>query len=427
MLRGNSARPRARTSTAPSARHILLVEDNADLAHGHYAPLMRLVAIGFRGLGCQVTCLTGLGLHADDRCRLPASCDLRRYRPTSRVLLRLVRRGLAGPPGPLGDRVRHLCVRLRALLLVREIRRDTDLLGGPAEIGVVVLSSALHPVYAAALAPLDAHWVLMRHAPTGHRARANWRRWSAAASADRIAAARERRRAAAGGRVVVAGAYRGLLESWSARAPWLTTGLVPLPVDSRVSPVPKARARRALGLPARGQVVLFFGSIHAGKSPETVWSAWCLGDRPDSILVAAGHGVRRSLDAWLERHPDGDGTRVAVLDGDVDEDTKELLFGAADLGLCSFVAQPNGASATLTDYGARAIPVCCSSGGDPAEQVRTYGLGKVFEAGSPRSLAAAVATIDCRPDRTGSRAFAHDCSEMQVACEFLRLLFPDAD
>jgi glycosyltransferase involved in cell wall biosynthesis len=428
MLRGSSARPRTDRAARPTASapplRILLVEDNADLSHGHYAPLLRLIAVGFDRLGYDVTCLTSSGLHDDDLSRLPARCSVRRYRWLSRRMQHGLRAGYqVRPTNPLAVGVRHLCVRLRSLVLLAEARHASACLGDAREVGVIVLSAGLHPVHAVALAPTTSRWTLMRHAPTGARS-TQGPIWSSVARSlgDRAAQARQRARVRHGGRLVVVGAYPGLAESWLARAPWLSTGTVSLPVESGLAHVAPDDARRSLGLSPYARVALFFGSVHAGKSPDTVWSAWCLGAGPDALLVAAGRDVQHSLDTWLDRHPEANRARVCVIDGDVEEDAKSLLFGAADLGICSFRSEPFGASATLADFAARGIPVCCSSGGDPADRVRRFGLGTVFDAGDPAALVAAVARVDRRPDPAGLRACQAECSEVQVARQFLQLL-----
>ena len=223
---------------------------------------------------------------------------------------------------------------------------------------------------------------------------------------------------------MIVGGYGDLVESWRRRVPWLDTGIVALPVVPVSAPVERAEARRRLGLPAEDHLALFFGSIHSGKDPDTVWAAWCLGPPPTTMLVAAGHGMRRNFEGWRADHPDAPVEAVHVIDGDIDEATKHLLLAAADVGILSFKAAPIGASATLCDYAAAGRAVCCSSGGDPADLTRAYGLGSVFEASDPVSLTDAVSAVGAEPDAAGLNRFLADFSSTRVAQDLLDLLFP---
>ena len=140
-------------------------------------------------------------------------------------------------------------------------------------------------------------------------------------------------------------------------------------------------------------------------------------------LVAAGDGVAASLDAWSNRHPGADTTSVIVFDGAIHDDTKQLLFDAVDIGVLSFADKPIGASATLGDFATHRRPVCCSSGGDPADLVVRYDLGVVFEVEEPTALADAVVTLVDNPVPPGVfEAFEADFSEPHLAGEMLRLL-----
>jgi len=429
-----------------SVVRILLVEDRADWVHGHFAPLLRQMAEGFVAGGHEVTVLTALGLHVDDSARTaPSRWSVRRYGLVGRGLERLVRLPDRPPwNAPWRRRVRMVTVRLRSLLMLLETRRVARSLGDPASVAVVVSSMSLYPQHVAVGAPTRGHWVAFRHAPApGDRGPADGvdetgagvdskgpapgqGRAEAQPSSlfERLAAARARSRTAHGGRLVIVGSYGALVESWRRRVPWLDTGTVALPVEVASAPVERSVARRRLGLPADRRVALFFGSIHPGKDPDTVWASWCLDPPPTTLLVAAGHGVRRHLDRWLADHPDAHPEAVHVIDGGIDEATKQLLFAAADVGILCFRSRPIGASATLCDFAAAGRPVCCSSGGDPAELTRAYGLGVVFDASDPASLADAVSTVGTEPDPAGLARYLADFSPAQVAQDLLDLLFP---
>ena len=389
------------------------------------------MAAGFEQLGLEVTALTSVGVRADAGAETDAPQHWRvvRYRRASRWIearLRSIDRlPLTSPWRP---RLRVVSTRLRSMLVILETRHAARSLGDPAEVSVVIYSTALVPRHAALLAPIRGHWATFRHvATTTHLTTRHGWRAVAEGLVDRIGAARSRARIHHGGRFVVVGAYPSLVESWQQRLPWVATGLATIPIQTTVEPVDRDRARRQLGLPAEGREALFFGSIHPGKSPETVWAAWCLGEPPSAELIAAGSGVRASLDEWLRQNRDADPSRIHVLDGSIDEASKHLLFSAADVGICSFLAVPLGASATLADFVAYDVPVCSSSGGDPAEATRDYRLGEVFTAADPDALRNAVRTVRGEPDRAGRAAYLVDHSPSRIAADLTALLFPRAE
>ncbi len=407
---------------------VLLVEDRADRGHGHYAPFIRQLADGFTALGHPVTVLTSVGLHPDGLG--PPTWSIRRYGPVGQGVERLLRRidraspGGLGGPRPGSARRRGAIVRATSLLVLVESRLAARALGPPGHVAVII-SRGLPPSHVALAAPVSGHWALWCHAaapphvaPPG-RARALLSRW-----AEDLVAARLRARSARGGRLVLVGSHPDLTRSWIRRLPALPTGTVGLPV-ARVEPNDDpARAHRQLGLPTGGRLALFFGAMHPGKAPDAVWSAWCEGTPPPALLVAAGLGVAADFEAWTAQHPGADATVPHLIDGEIDEETRRLLFDAADLGVLSFRPEWSGASATLTDFAARAVPVCCSSGGASAELVGAYGLGEVFAAGDPADLARAVARAGARPEPTGLEAFLADHGEGAVAQAVLDLLFP---
>jgi len=406
-----------------SELRILLVEDRADLTHGHYLTLLQRMAAGFDALGCEVIALTSLGL-PDDQPVHPAVA-LRRYRWVPRRIEGVLRHLDRLPrSNPWRGRTRPLVIRLRTLMLLTETRHVARSLGAPAGVGVVTLSLTCSPLYAALWAPTRGRWALFRHNPTNQLSELAGSRPSGLSRvANRALARWDRVRTSRGGRLVLVGGYQALVESWQARLPWLRTGVVELPVDSTATVADRGEARHQLGLAPAEPLALFFGAIHVGKSPATVWEAWCL-HTPPMRLVAAGRGVQASIDAWVEAHPGVDTSSIHVVDGDIDDRTKELLFSATDIGVCSFRADPIGASATLTDFAAYDRPICCSGGGTAADLTRRYGLGAVFDACDPAALAEAVTTVCRQPDPAGRQAFLTDHSEKNTARALVRLLFP---
>ena len=414
------------TTDGVGGLQVLLVEDRADFTHGHYLPLLERMAAGFDALGCEVSALTSVGLAVDQPVS-PPGLEVRRFRWAPRRVEAVLRRiDELAPDNPWRGRLRPLVIRLRTLLVLIETRHVARTLGPPNRVAVVTLSLTCSPLYAAVLAPTRGHWALFRHNPTNQSSGpAGPRSRRSSTVANRVLAGWDRVRARRGGEFVVVGSYQALVESWQARLPWATTGVVELPVDSAVAGADRGEARRQLGLSRFEPLALFFGAIHVGKSPATVWEAWFL-HAPRCRLVAAGRGVQASVDAWVDDHPGVDRGAIQVIDGDIDDRTKHLLFSAIDVGVCSFRADPIGASATLTDFVAYDRPVCCSSGGTAADLTDKYRLGVVFDACDAAALAEAVATVCRQPDPAGRQAFMADHSETHAAASLLHLLFPSS-
>jgi hypothetical protein len=76
--------------------------------------------------------------------------------------------------------------------------------------------------------------------------------------------------------------------------------------------------------------------------------------------------------------------------GFLDQDTCNLLYSAADLVVISFHPGFTRDSGALRDAITWSVPVVCSDQSLPADVVREYSLGTVFESGDPASLASAV-------------------------------------
>jgi glycosyltransferase involved in cell wall biosynthesis len=403
---------------------VLLVEERGDLQQGHYAPRIRRIADGFTAAGHEVTVLTSVGLCAESSGVVDPPWALRRYGPFGRVLERLIRRPDHLPYRHRWRRpLRQITVRVRSLLILVESGLAARTLGPPDQVAVIVSGTGLSPVHAALLAPNRGRWLSYRH----DRARRRTPRSGPVGTAvDRgmagVIAWRERTRRGRGGRYVLAGTFPDLVDTWRPRLPQVAMGTVALAVAPAGVMVDQAEARRRLGLP-EGPLALFFGALHPGKSADTVWSAWCGGTPLPVTLVAAGDGVASSLDAWSNRHPGADTSSVVVFDGAIHDDTKQRLFDAVDIGVLSFADQPIGASGTLGDFTTHRRPVCCSSGGHPAELVARYDLGLVFPVEDPAALAEAAVTLLDHPVPPGTfEAFEADFSESHLAEEMLRLL-----
>ena len=400
------------------------MEERGDRQQGHYAPRIRRLADGFTAAGHRVTVLTSLGLCAESSGVVNPPWEVRRYGPTGRGIERLIRRPDRLPSRHRWRRpLRQLTVRVRSLLILVETCLVARGLGPPDQVAVIVSGTGLSPIHAALLAPTRGRWISYRHDRSKRSAPGSD---APGQALERVVAgaiaSRERTRSRRGGRYVLAGTLPDLVDTWRSRLPQVATGTVALGVAPPEVVVDREVARRRLDLPDV-PLALFFGALHPGKSAETVWSAWCGGPPLPAVLVAAGDGIRASLDDWSRRHPGADTSSVIVFDGAIHDDTKQLLFDAADIGVLSFADKPIGASATLGDFITHRRAVCCSSGGDPAEIVNRYGLGVVFPVEDPLALAEAVVRVLDNPVLPGAfDACEADFSEPQLAGEMLRLL-----
>ena len=158
-------------------------------------------------------------------------------------------------------------------------------------------------------------------------------------------------------------------------------------IDAYPHDVDQATARRRLGLPPDGQVLLCFGQIRAYKGiPELLAAFGALG-RSDVRLVVAGRPVDRAVAERVTRAAARDPRIVAHL-AHVDDVDVQLYFEAADWVVLPYreVLTSGGALLALS-FGR---PVVAPRQGCLAELGRADGvLG--YEPGAPNALAVALA------------------------------------
>lgn len=168
--------------------------------------------------------------------------------------------------------------------------------------------------------------------------------------------------------------------------------LVPDPVPPTAR-IPPAIARRRLGLPPDGRVLLFFGGLRHEKGPDILAAA--LSRLPGKwTAVFAGEDRTRSAYDVIDQ---GDGhlprERIIVHNGFVPEADVPLYFCAADVVILPYRRGFAGTSGVLQQAAAAATPVVASDVGDVGATVRTHGLGVVVQPEDPEALARGITLL----------------------------------
>jgi len=323
------------------------------------------VADGFAAAGCRVEILTARGWYFAATTVLPF--PLHEYGRFATAFDRFADRLQRGPSAGRRRWVRRAGEVLRVVVITRAAAARARRMG--ADTVVVVVSNVDAPEIVAATAG-HGRWLSYVHFTPRRPGR--WGR-----IVGQVAGRAERARRARGGRSVVGAPSVELRDEWARAWPGLGMTVLPLPGAADVPVVEDARAE--LGIDPSLRIALLFGMRHAEKDPETVFAAFA--DLDDWHLVVAGT-VADDLPPSvrvLRRYP-----------GYVDDRTRALLLSAADLVVVSYQPGYVRESGNLRDAVARGVPVVCSDRSAPADVVRGYRLGVVFEAGNAASLVRAV-------------------------------------
>jgi glycosyltransferase involved in cell wall biosynthesis len=153
--------------------------------------------------------------------------------------------------------------------------------------------------------------------------------------------------------------------------------------------VDRASARARLGLPADGEVALFFGYIRHYKGLDTLLEAWPrVRARRDVRLVVAGEAyedpsVYHRLAAQAGGEPG-----VRMLERYLPDDEVEAVFKAADVVVLPYRSATQS-GVTHVAY-ALGVPVITTDVGGLAETVKPGETGLVVPPGDPAALAGAV-------------------------------------
>lgn len=354
-----------------SGRHVVIVDDRAELPFGHYSVLCADLATAFADLGHEVGLLTTRGWAGESDGRASdASFTVLRYGPWAAWFERRGARWRV--PAMIGAAHAH-----------RRHLRD------PSTV-MVVIGLTVDPVFAAALCG-PGHWIFYQFGPKGPGRRSLFGR--ATTLAARLA---ERRRRRQGGSARIAVPSPRWCAGWEAAAPFLRPVAIPIAGCRRRERIPDARAR--LGIEPSERVGLLFGASHPGKDVDVVFRTFA------------------GLSGWRLLTGGQVGGEVT------DEATRALLYSAADVVVLSFVADLNRDSGGLMDAIGWGVPVVCSDESMPADIVREYRLGAIFAPGESASLRAALAEVPERIDPDDLERARHELSNMTIAIRTLGAL-----
>jgi glycosyltransferase involved in cell wall biosynthesis len=353
-------------------RRVVIVEDRAHLPFGHYAALCADLADAFAELGCTVELLTSAGWAGEwDGRAADHSFTVSRYgRWAARVARRDDRRS-----------------RVPAMIAAARARRRQ--LRDPSTV-MVVIGLGVDPVLASALCGRG-DWLFYAFGPRSERRPSLYRRAVALLGRD---AARRRERHGDAARVVVpASRWRS---SWESAAPFLRPVVVPIAGSRRRTRITDARAR--LGIGADERVALLFGATHPGKDVDVVFRTFA--GLPGWRLITGGQ----------------------VGGEPADEETRALLYSAADVVVLSFVRDLDRDSGGLMDAIGWGVPVVCSDHSMPADIVRAHRLGAVFAPGDPDSLRAALEAVPRQIDPGDLERARHELSNTTIVLRLLSAL-----
>jgi glycosyltransferase involved in cell wall biosynthesis len=350
---------------------VVIVEDRAHLPFGHYPGLCADLADAFADVGCTVELLTERGWAGESDGRPPDHrFAVRRY-------------------GRRAERLARLGERWRVPAMIGSARVRRRHLGDPSTL-TIVIALGVDPVLASALCgPGD--WLFCAFGPR-RASQDSWYR-RAVALAARFAA---RRRARHGGAARVAVPSSRWTAGWEDAAPFLRPVAIPIAGCRRRERIPDARSR--LGVGPGERVALLFGASHPGKDVDVVFGAFT------------------GLAGWR-----------LVTGGQVggepaDEETRALLYSAADVVVLSFVRDLDRDSGGLMDAIGWGVPVVCSDHSMPADLVRTYRLGTIFTPGDQASLRAALDDVPRQLDPGDLERARHELSNTSIALRLLGAL-----
>ncbi len=293
----------------------------------------------------------------------------------------------------------RMATTLSTLGMVRAARSLCHAAGDPTP-DVMVVSTGIDPIVGSAFAG-QGRWLFYEFFGPSRELRA----------LSGKAARAQRRRHRGGGHARIATPNDEYREGWRAVAPYLDPATLPITGSRPRERVPDARPR--LGLTAADKVALLFGSNHADKDVDLVARVFAeLGDWQLLVVGRVSEGYRQRT-----------GARDAfVIGGYVDDEMRAVAYSAADLVVLSFRPIFQRHSGVLMDALSWGVPVVCSDHSPPADVVREYGLGVVFEPGNPDSLERAIKIAPARIDTADLERARNELSNRAVATRLLDAL-----
>ncbi|HEY3673359.1 MAG TPA: glycosyltransferase [Acidimicrobiia bacterium] len=360
---------------------ILIVEEHAHESSGHLPVRFAQLAGGYHELGFAVDALTTWGWsNQADQASAPFTVH------TFGFAARQLRRVAGRLRGTSGDSaVRELTRRAGdALALVTAaaaIRSRARSMAPHPTLGVII-GRYTEPAIMAALVGRG-NWLLFQVRAVERTIRWNWAPFEGFVFACARRAERTRRRSGGSFRIAAPSLERS--DEWRRYVPFLDAQ--ELPIAGVRSLEREADGHHVLGLPSDRRIALFFGSGFA-QVPATVIEAFREID--DWLLVIAGRVA--------DDIPSSEVPAAVLLPGYLDDATRDVLLGVADVMVLCFERDYPANSGTLMDAISVGVPVVCSDASAAAELVERFDLGPVFTAEDPDALRAAMARVPERID-----------------------------
>lgn len=164
---------------------------------------------------------------------------------------------------------------------------------------------------------------------------------------------------------------------------------VELGVGNHIDLLDKYESREHLNLPKDDYILLSFGAPNAGKDMGTMFHA--VGLCPEAHLV---HGGTHTFS--LGSNPEELAKKYclngksSIFNYFISEEDKPYFFGAADAIILSYTKAFASTSSMMWEAARYGVPVISSDANSLGRDVKEYGLGLLFEAENPKSLAEAI-------------------------------------
>lgn len=170
-------------------------------------------------------------------------------------------------------------------------------------------------------------------------------------------------------------------------------------IDAYRPAIPRAAARRELGVPVDASLYVVFGVVRGYKRIPEALDAFAALDQPKARLIVAGKVADPSLGQRIEAAAERD-PRVQLRLGFVPDDEVNLLLGAADAAILNYEEVfSSGAMLAALSAG---TPVVAPAGGT-AEEVARPPASELFE---PGGLLKALRRVVSEPERRRVAALA---------------------
>jgi len=204
--------------------------------------------------------------------------------------------------------------------------------------------------------------------------------------------------------------------------------LMPDPIDAAPRlPVGHAAARRELGLPVGGRLVVLPGTVDRRKGADRLVRAFAAADllEDDRLLLIGPH--RDGLAGIIREAASGlDPGRIVSVDRYVDDHTLNLALAAADVVAVPYVGHTGSVSMAIRAAAAGRLALGSADVPWLADTLPRFGLGRVCDVRDPAAFGAAIrAALDASADfalAEAGRRFVAYASPDNVAAHWTRRL-----